>query len=78
MDDDILEDRLDLINDRIEHAFRRIERTEERLDEHTDDTEKEETKQVETKRHRHNFTLSFVVALFVLIEVVQWFFTHHG
>jgi hypothetical protein len=78
MDDEIINDRFDLANGRIDHAFMRIEAVEKRLDDHTDSTLIAETKRTETRRYRYSTVLEIVVVVLVLIEVVQWFYNHHG
>jgi predicted nucleic acid-binding Zn ribbon protein len=71
MDDETIEGRFALVDDRLEHFGERIAALEQ--------TESDEAKEhTEKKRSRRELVLELIVIALVAIEVIQGFWPHHA
>lgn len=78
MDDDALEDRLHLIDDRLDHYVERLEVLEQAKKTERDEEAEQKRAKLETKRHRRGVIMEVIVIALIVIEVLQYYFPHHG
>jgi ferric-dicitrate binding protein FerR (iron transport regulator) len=83
MDEHVVEGRLDLIDAKLEHAFERIEKVEEDLRAHVDDTQAEEESAIAEARHEEGRRVNRIVIWLFVAEVLIgvgefWLMVRHG